>query len=87
VFQSPGKNIGKAIRLDFYFTVNYKIADILINANKGTVQAVESQCRRDHPTPSSAEIKEKVDLCIYYPSDTSWPVSSVNFNFHTSVNN
>ena len=28
----------------------------------------------DHPPPTSAEVKEKVELYLYSPSGTSWPV-------------
>jgi len=28
----------------------------------------------DHPTPSSAEVKERVELYLYSPSGPSWPV-------------
>ena len=28
----------------------------------------------DHPSPSSAEVKERVELYFYYPSGPSWPV-------------
>jgi len=28
----------------------------------------------DHPPPSSAEVKERVELYIYTPFETSWPV-------------
>jgi len=28
----------------------------------------------DHPLPSSAEVKERVELYLYPPSGTSWPV-------------
>jgi hypothetical protein len=28
----------------------------------------------DHPPPSSAEVKERVDLYLYSPSGPSWPV-------------
>jgi hypothetical protein len=28
----------------------------------------------DHPPPSSAEVKERVELYIYSPSGPSWPV-------------
>jgi len=28
----------------------------------------------DHPHPSSAEVKERVELYLYSPSGTSWPV-------------
>jgi hypothetical protein len=28
----------------------------------------------DHPPPSSAEVKERVELYLYSPSEPSWPV-------------
>jgi hypothetical protein len=28
----------------------------------------------DHPPPSSAEVKERVELCLYSPFGPSWPV-------------
>ena len=28
----------------------------------------------DHPPPSSAEVKERVQQCLYTPSGSSWPV-------------
>jgi hypothetical protein len=28
----------------------------------------------DHPPPSSAEVKERVELYLYSPSELSWPV-------------
>jgi len=28
----------------------------------------------DHPSPSSAEVKERVQLYLYYTSGPSWPV-------------
>jgi len=28
----------------------------------------------DHPPPSSAEVKERVELYLYNPSGPSWPV-------------
>jgi len=28
----------------------------------------------DHPPPSSAEVKERVNLCFYSPSEPSWPI-------------
>ena len=28
----------------------------------------------DHPTPSSAEVKERVELYLCFPSRPSWPV-------------
>jgi hypothetical protein len=28
----------------------------------------------DHPTPSSARVKERVQLYLYSPSEASWPV-------------
>jgi hypothetical protein len=32
-----------------------------------------------HPTPSSAEVKERVELYLYSPSRPSWPVLGVRF--------
>jgi len=31
-------------------------------------------CDVDHPPPSSAKVKERVELCLYSPSEPSWPV-------------
>ena len=31
-------------------------------------------CGIDHPPPSSAEVKERVELYLYSPSGSSWPV-------------
>jgi len=31
-------------------------------------------CGIDHPPQSRAEIKERVELHLYYPSGPSWPV-------------
>ena len=31
-------------------------------------------CGADHPPPSSAEVRERVELYLYSPSGTSWPV-------------
>jgi hypothetical protein len=28
----------------------------------------------DHPPPSNAEIKERVELYLYFPSGPSWPI-------------
>jgi len=28
----------------------------------------------DHPHPSSAEVKERVELYLFFPSGPSWPV-------------
>ena len=28
----------------------------------------------DHPPPSSAEVRERIELYLYYPSGPSWPV-------------
>jgi hypothetical protein len=33
----------------------------------------------DHPSPSSAEVKERVDLYLYYYSGSSWPVLGWTF--------
>jgi hypothetical protein len=35
----------------------------------------------DHPSPSSAEVKEWVELYLYPPSGPSWPVLGSTFNF------
>ena len=34
----------------------------------------------DHPSPSSAEVKERVGLYLYSPSGSSWPVQGRNFS-------
>jgi len=34
----------------------------------------------DHPPTSSAEVKERVELYLYFPSGPSWPVLGRNFN-------
>jgi len=34
-----------------------------------------SGCGIDYPPPSSAEVKERVDLYLYSPSGPSWPVT------------
>jgi hypothetical protein len=31
------------------------------------------------PTPSSADVKERVELCLYCPVGTSWPVLGITF--------
>jgi len=28
----------------------------------------------DHPPPSSTEVKERIELHLYYPYEPSWPV-------------
>ena len=33
----------------------------------------------DHPPPSSVEVKERIELYLYSPSGSSWPVLGVNF--------
>jgi len=35
----------------------------------------------DHPPPSSVEVKERVELYLYYPSRPSWPVLGRTFTF------
>jgi hypothetical protein len=37
----------------------------------------------DHPPPSSAEVKERVDLYLYSPSGPSWPVIGLTLPFTT----
>jgi hypothetical protein len=36
----------------------------------------------DHPPQSRAEIKERVELYLYFPSPTSWPVLSFYIRGH-----
>jgi len=41
----------------------------------GSFPGVKLQGRgNDHPTPSSAEVKERVERYLYFPSGPSWPV-------------
>jgi len=37
----------------------------------------------DHPTPSSAEVKERVQLDLFCPSGPSWPV--LGWNLYTGI--
>jgi hypothetical protein len=39
----------------------------------------------DHPPLSSAEVKERVELYLYYPSGTSWTVLGRNLRFKRSL--
>jgi hypothetical protein len=39
----------------------------------------------NHPTPSSAEVKERVELYLYSPSGPSWPVLKRTLRFYQSV--
>ena len=39
----------------------------------------------NHPPPSSAEVKERVELHLYSPSGPSWAVPRVSFTFSSSV--
>jgi len=42
---------------------------------KGPFLGVEGPGRGvDHPTACNAEVKERVEVYIYSPSGTSWPV-------------
>jgi hypothetical protein len=38
----------------------------------------------DHPTPSSAEVKERVELYLYSPSEPSWVNFAFTFTFTLS---
>jgi len=40
----------------------------------GSFPGVKRPGRDDHSPPSSAEVKERVDLYLYSPSGSSWPV-------------
>jgi hypothetical protein len=44
-------------------------------------------CDVDHPPPSSAEVKERVELYLYFPSGLSWPVLGVSFTFTVTCSN
>jgi hypothetical protein len=35
----------------------------------------------DNPPQTSAEVKERVELCLYYPSGSSWPVPGCTLPF------
>jgi hypothetical protein len=35
----------------------------------------------DHPSPSNAEVKERIELSLYSFYASSWPVSRANFTF------
>ena len=39
----------------------------------------------NHPSPSSAEVKERVELYLYSPYAPSWPVLGQNLHFYNSV--
>jgi hypothetical protein len=43
------------------------------------------ECGFDHPPPSNAEIKEKVQLQVYSPSATSLPVLLWNLTCDTGI--
>jgi hypothetical protein len=36
----------------------------------------------NHPSPSSTDVKEKVELYLYSPSGSSWPAQEWNFTLH-----
>jgi hypothetical protein len=38
----------------------------------------------NHPPPFSAEVKERVELCLYSPSGSSWPFPGRNLLYFTS---
>ena len=40
-------------------------------------------CDVDHPSPSSAEVKERVELYHYSPSGPSWPVLGELYHYFT----
>jgi hypothetical protein len=39
----------------------------------------------NHPSLSSAEVKESVELYLYYPSELSWPVTGRTYLFYLHV--
>ena len=47
-----------------------------IQCYRVSFQAVKRPGRGvDHPSPSSAEVKESVELYLYFPSGSSWPIT------------
>jgi hypothetical protein len=42
-------------------------------------------CGVDHPPPSIAEVKERVELYLYSPSGLSWPVLGWTLSLHLSI--
>jgi hypothetical protein len=40
-------------------------------------------CSVNHLSPSGAEVKERVELYLYYPFRPSWPVLGWSFPFST----
>jgi hypothetical protein len=45
-----------------------------------------SECAVNHPHSSSAEVKERVDLCLYSSSVPSWQVIGLNLHLPLSTN-
>jgi hypothetical protein len=43
-------------------------------------------CDVDHPPPSSAEVKERVELYVCFPSGPSWPVLGRSLPFYSPLN-
>jgi len=41
----------------------------------------------DHPPPSSAEVKDRVELYLSYPSGPSWPVLCLLYLVHDDLDN
>ena len=39
----------------------------------------------DHPSPSSVEVKERVELYLYFPSGPSWPVLGRTLHFYLYI--
>ena len=54
----------------------------LLNNGYRVSHAVKaSRAWLDHPHPSSAEVKERVELHLYFPSGPSWPILGRNLPF------
>jgi hypothetical protein len=52
--------------------------NVLYNGYRDLTEGKAAGAWRWTPTPSSAEVKERVELYLYSPSETSWPVLGWN---------
>jgi hypothetical protein len=62
------------------------LSRLALRPTQPPIQSVPGLCRGqsslpgrgvDHPPPSSAEVNERVKLCLYFPSGPSWPCCRV----------
>jgi hypothetical protein len=57
--------------------------DLLYNGYRVSFPGVKRPGRgNDHPPPSSARVKERVELYLYSPSGPSWPVLGRYLRFY-----